>query len=146
MSVKPIWSKKLNLCNTSNENNVNSPTPIPKSHSTLYDSSQEINPSIQANHNSFPFSDICVANDEDIPILPQVVNPPPLTQTNPHDASMIHTQTQGDIQTQHTPSLISPITSHDTHTQAPPQNNNQTQHIPPLSPTRESLVDEINQL
>ncbi|GJT94807.1 retrovirus-related pol polyprotein from transposon TNT 1-94 [Tanacetum coccineum] len=103
ISVRPIWRKKLNTCDTSSENNVNSPTPIPKSHSTLYDSSQEINPSTQANHNSIPFSDICVTNDEDTPILPQVVNPPPLTQTNPHVASMIHTQTQGDNQTQLTP-------------------------------------------
>ncbi|GJS36580.1 hypothetical protein Tco_0534962 [Tanacetum coccineum] len=81
--------------------------------------SQEINPSTQANHNSIPFSDICVTNDEDTPILPQVVNPPPLTQTNPHVASMIHTQTQGD---------------------------NQTQLTPTPSPSRERLVDEINQL
>ncbi|GJT83480.1 hypothetical protein Tco_1057822 [Tanacetum coccineum] len=41
---------------------------------------------------------------------------------------------------------ISPINSHVTHTQAPPQSDNQTQHTPPLSPSRESLVDDINQL
>ncbi|GJT35567.1 hypothetical protein Tco_0925986 [Tanacetum coccineum] len=83
ISVRPIWRKKLNTCDTSSENNVNSPTPIPKSHSTLYDSSQEINPSTQANHNSIPFSDICVTNDEDTPILPQVVNLLHSQKTNP---------------------------------------------------------------
>ncbi|GKA58368.1 hypothetical protein Tco_0757556 [Tanacetum coccineum] len=36
--------------------------------------------------------------------------------------------------------------SHVAHTQAPPQSDNQTKHTPPLSPSRESLVDDINQL
>ncbi|GJW31244.1 hypothetical protein Tco_0051276 [Tanacetum coccineum] len=44
------------------------------------------------------------------------------------------------------PSPIPPTNSHVTHTQAPPQSDNQTQHTPPLSPSRESLVDDINQL
>ncbi|GJZ26255.1 putative reverse transcriptase domain-containing protein [Tanacetum coccineum] len=39
---------------------------------------------------------------------------------------------------------ISPINSHVTHTQAPPQSDNQTQHVPSLSLSRESLVDDIN--
>ncbi|GJU26219.1 hypothetical protein Tco_1164840 [Tanacetum coccineum] len=46
----------------------------------------------------------------------------------------------------HPPSPISPINSHVTHTQALPQSDNQTQYTPPLSPSKESLVDEINQL
>ncbi|GKE19043.1 hypothetical protein Tco_1426620 [Tanacetum coccineum] len=46
----------------------------------------------------------------------------------------------------HPPLPISPINSHIAHTQAPPQSNNQTQHTPPLSPCRENLVDDINQL
>ncbi|GKB36828.1 hypothetical protein Tco_0881770 [Tanacetum coccineum] len=46
----------------------------------------------------------------------------------------------------HPPLPISPINSHVAHTQAPPQSDNQTQHTPPLSPSRESLVDDINQL
>nr|GEY54752.1 hypothetical protein [Tanacetum cinerariifolium] len=41
---------------------------------------------------------------------------------------------------------ISPINSYVTYTQAPPQGDNQTQHKPPLSPSRESIVDDINQL
>ncbi|GJW40687.1 hypothetical protein Tco_0066532 [Tanacetum coccineum] len=46
----------------------------------------------------------------------------------------------------HPPSLMSLINSHVTHTQAPHPSDNQTQHTPPLSPSRESLVDDINQL
>ncbi|GJW29911.1 hypothetical protein Tco_0046786 [Tanacetum coccineum] len=46
----------------------------------------------------------------------------------------------------HPPLPISPINSHIAYTQAPPQSNNQTQHTPPLSLSRESLVDVINQL
>ncbi|GJZ14952.1 hypothetical protein Tco_0550629 [Tanacetum coccineum] len=46
----------------------------------------------------------------------------------------------------HPPLPISPINSHVAHTQAPPQSDNQTQHTPPLSPSRESLIDDINQL
>ncbi|GKD78732.1 hypothetical protein Tco_1341353, partial [Tanacetum coccineum] len=41
---------------------------------------------------------------------------------------------------------ISPINSQVTHTQAPPQSDNQIQHTPPLSPSRETLFDDINQL
>ncbi|GJT40970.1 copia protein [Tanacetum coccineum] len=46
----------------------------------------------------------------------------------------------------HPPLPISPINSHVAHTQAPPQSDNQTQHTPPLSPSREILFDDINQL
>nr|GEU77445.1 UBN2 domain-containing protein [Tanacetum cinerariifolium] len=42
----------------------------------------------------------------------------------------------------HPPFPISPINSYVTYTQAPPQSDNQTKHIPPLSPSRESLVDD----
>ncbi|GJW15642.1 putative reverse transcriptase domain-containing protein [Tanacetum coccineum] len=100
MSVKPIWRKKLNPCNTSNELNVSSPTPMPKP-LTPHEPSQENN---HPNHAS----------------------------PNPYIKD--------------TPFPISPINSHVTHTQAPPQSDNQTQHTPPLSPSRESLVDDINQL
>ncbi|GJY09041.1 hypothetical protein Tco_0377226 [Tanacetum coccineum] len=83
--------------------------------------------------------------------------PKPLT---PHQ-ELTHTQAppQSDNQTPYikdTPTSpqvvshpqlpISPINSHVTHTQALPQSDNQTQHTPPLSPSRESLVDDINQL
>nr|GEX18627.1 retrovirus-related Pol polyprotein from transposon TNT 1-94 [Tanacetum cinerariifolium] len=57
---------------------------------------------------------------EDTPTLPQVVSHPPFP--------------------------ISSIDSHVTHTQAPPQSDNQTQHTQPLSLSRDSLVDDINQL
>ncbi|GJU77452.1 hypothetical protein Tco_1274522 [Tanacetum coccineum] len=111
MSVKPIWRKRLNPCNTSNELNVSSPTPMPKPLTPHHEPSQENNHPNQALPNPYI---------KDTPTSPQVVSHPPFP--------------------------ISPINSHVTHTQAPPQSDNQTQHTPPLSPSRESLVDDINQL
>ncbi|GJT83804.1 hypothetical protein Tco_1058146 [Tanacetum coccineum] len=62
MSVRPVWRKKLNYCNTSNEVDVNLPTPMPKSQSPLKEPSQEKPPTTQSNHDSlqsllFPLSD-----------------------------------------------------------------------------------------
>ncbi|GJT32161.1 hypothetical protein Tco_0922580 [Tanacetum coccineum] len=105
MSVKPIWRKKLNPCNTSNELNVNSPTPMPKPLTPHHEPSQENNHPNQALPNPYI---------KDTPTSPQVVS--------------------------HPPSPISPINSHVTHTQAPPQSDNQTQHTPPLSPIDGVLV------
>ncbi|GJV76241.1 hypothetical protein Tco_1507825 [Tanacetum coccineum] len=107
MSVKPIWRKKPNLCNTSNV--LNTTSPIPKPLTPHHEPSQENNHPNQALPNPYI---------KDTPTSPQVVSHPPLP--------------------------ISPINSHIA--QAPPQSNNQTQHTPPLSPSRESLVDDINQL
>ncbi|GJX86400.1 hypothetical protein Tco_0337174 [Tanacetum coccineum] len=109
ISVKPIWRKKPNLCNTSNV--LNTTSPIPKPLTPHHEPSQENNHPNQALPNPYI---------KDTPTSPQVVSHPPLP--------------------------ISPINSHIAHTQAPPQSNNQTQHTPPLSPSRESLVDDINQL
>ncbi|GJY61153.1 hypothetical protein Tco_0461810 [Tanacetum coccineum] len=90
----------------------------------------------------------------------QVVSHPPFP-ISPINSHVTHTQDppQSDNQTSYIkdtptspqvvshPSLpISPINSHVTHTQALPQSDNQTQHTPPLSPSRESLIDDINQL
>ncbi|GKC44011.1 hypothetical protein Tco_1061733 [Tanacetum coccineum] len=111
MSVKPIWRKKLNPCNTSNELNVNSSTPMPKPLTPHHEPSQENNHPNQALPNHYIM---------DTPTSPEVVS--------------------------HPLSPISPINSHVTHTQAPPQGDNQNQHIPSISPSRESLVDDINQL
>ncbi|GJY62295.1 hypothetical protein Tco_0462952 [Tanacetum coccineum] len=111
MSVKPIWRKKLNLCNTSNELNVSSPTPMPKPLTPHHEPSEKNNHPNQSLPNPYI---------NDTPTSPQVVSHPLFP--------------------------ISPINSHVTHTQAPPQSDNQTQHTPPLSPSRESLVDDINQL
>ncbi|GJR15540.1 putative ribonuclease H-like domain-containing protein [Tanacetum coccineum] len=99
MSVKPIWRKKLNPCNTSNELNVSSPTPMPKPLTPHHEPSQENNHPNQALPNPYI---------KDTPTSPQVVSHPPFP--------------------------ILPINSHVTHTQAPPQSDNQTQHTPPLSP------------
>ncbi|GJZ38266.1 hypothetical protein Tco_0584457 [Tanacetum coccineum] len=111
MSVKPIWRKKLNPCNTSNGLNVNLPTPMPKPLTPHHQPSQENNHPNQALPNPYI---------KDTPTSQQVVSHPPLP--------------------------ISPINSHETHTQVPPQSDNQTQHTSPPSPSRESLVDDINQL
>ncbi|GJV28362.1 hypothetical protein Tco_1384810 [Tanacetum coccineum] len=111
MSVKPIWRKKLNPCNTSNGLNVNLPTPMPKPLTPHHQPSQENNHPNQALPN------------------PYIKN----TTTSPQGVS-------------HPPFSISPINSHETHTQTSSQSDNQTQHTSPPSPSRESLVDDINQL
>ncbi|GJR09097.1 hypothetical protein Tco_0791749 [Tanacetum coccineum] len=91
---------------------------------------------------------------------PQVVSHPPFP-ISPFNSHATHTQapSQNDNQTPYIkdtptsqqgisrpPLPISPINSHETHTQVPPQCDNQTQHTSPLSPSKESLVDDINQL
>ncbi|GJZ42717.1 hypothetical protein Tco_0589972 [Tanacetum coccineum] len=124
MSVRPIWRKKLNYCNTFNEVDVNLPTPMPKPQSPLKESSQENPPTTLLNHDSlqphsFPFGDSCDTNVRQAFIPPQSVNQTQLTQPlfphlliNPHVASMLHAQTSpsphGDNQTQPLlpPSLI----------------------------------------
>nr|GEV63962.1 hydroxyphenylpyruvate reductase [Tanacetum cinerariifolium] len=100
MSMRPIWRKKLNPCNTSNELNVNSPTPMSKPLTPHHEPSQE---------NKHP--NIALPNPyiKDILISPQVVShaPFPISPINSH---VTHTQAspQSDNQTQHTPPL-SPI-------------------------------------
>ncbi|GJS81243.1 hypothetical protein Tco_0747784 [Tanacetum coccineum] len=114
MSVKPIWRKKTNICNTSNV--LNSTSPIPKPLTPHHEPSQE------NNH-------------------------PNQTLPNPH----IKDTSTSPLDVSHSLLPISPINPHETHTQFPPQSDNhtqhnQTQHTSSLSPSRESLVDDINQL
>ncbi|GJX34166.1 hypothetical protein Tco_0245723 [Tanacetum coccineum] len=52
MSVRPVWRKKLNYCNTSNEVDVNLPTPMPKLQSPLKEPSQENPPTTHSNNDS----------------------------------------------------------------------------------------------
>ncbi|GJV71724.1 hypothetical protein Tco_1491719 [Tanacetum coccineum] len=107
-----------------------------------------------------PQSDNQTPYIKDTPTSPQVVSHPQLP-ISPINSHVTHTQAppQSDNQTPYikdtptSPQVISHpqlpillINSHVTHTQAPPQSDNQTQHTPPLSPSRESLVDDINQL
>ncbi|GJW38912.1 hypothetical protein Tco_0064757 [Tanacetum coccineum] len=56
MSVRPTWRKKLNHCNSSNEVDVNLPTPIPKPQSPLNQNqpSHENSPTTKTNHDSLP--------------------------------------------------------------------------------------------
>nr|GEW81722.1 copia protein [Tanacetum cinerariifolium] len=135
ISVRPIWRKKLNYCNTSNEVDVNLPTPMPKLKSPLKESSQENPPTTFSNHDSLqPHSlslgDYCDTNVRQAFIPPQSVDQTQLTQTlfphlliNPHVASVLHAQSPSS-----------------------PQGDNQTQRLLSPSPSREMLMNDINQL
>ncbi|GJY62068.1 hypothetical protein Tco_0462725 [Tanacetum coccineum] len=79
MSVRPVWRKKLNYCNTSNEVDVNLPTPIPKPQSPLQEPSQENPPTTHSNHDSLksyslPLGDSCDTNVGQALIPPQSAN------------------------------------------------------------------------
>ncbi|GKA50363.1 hypothetical protein Tco_0743436 [Tanacetum coccineum] len=124
MSVKPIWRKKLNPCNTSNGLNVNLPTPMPKSLTPHHEPSQENNHPNQALPNPYI---------KDTPTSPHVISHPPFL-ISPINSHVTHTQapTQSDNQTPyikdtptsqqivlHPPLPISHINSHETYTQVP---------------------------
>ncbi|GKE37998.1 hypothetical protein Tco_1461403 [Tanacetum coccineum] len=134
MSVRPIWRKKLNSCHTSNVDDVNLPSQISKPQSPLNQNQppQENSPTTQTNHDSLsshslPPGDSCNTNVGHTPSPPQSVNQSqilfPYLLINPHVASVLHAQT-----------LPSP--QGDNHTQSP---------LPP-SPSREMLMNDINQL
>ncbi|GJZ65441.1 hypothetical protein Tco_0622137 [Tanacetum coccineum] len=134
ISVRPIWRKKLNSCHTSNMDDVNLPTQISKPQSPLNQNqpSQENSPTTQTNHDSLPshslpLGDSCNTNVGHTPSPPQSVNqsqtPFPHLLINPHVASVLHAQTP--------PS---------------PQGDNHTQPPLPPSPSREMLMNDINQL
>ncbi|GJR04329.1 hypothetical protein Tco_0527313 [Tanacetum coccineum] len=105
MSVRPIWRKKLNYCNTSNEVDVNLSTPMPKPQSHLQEPSQENPPTAHSNHDSLkshspPLGDSYDTNVGQPFIPPQNVNQTQLTQPlfphlliNPHVPSVLHAQT-----------------------------------------------------
>ncbi|GJU57075.1 retrovirus-related pol polyprotein from transposon TNT 1-94 [Tanacetum coccineum] len=128
MSVRPIWRKKLNHCNSSNEVDVNSPKPMPKPQSSINE------PTTHSNHvslqsHSLTLSDSCDTNVGQAFIPPQSINQ---SQTQP---LFLHL-------------LINPRVASVLHAQTPPspQGDNQTQ--PPLlpSPSREMFMNDINQL
>ncbi|GJW70879.1 hypothetical protein Tco_0127796 [Tanacetum coccineum] len=135
MSVRPIWRMKLNYCNTSNEVNVKLPTPMPKPQSPLQEPSQENPPNTHSNHDSLkshslPLGDSCDTNVGQALIPPQSVNQTQLIQPSfPH-------------------LLINPLMASVLHAQTPPspQGDNQIQPLLPPSPSREMLIDDINQL
>ncbi|GJY89399.1 hypothetical protein Tco_0504595 [Tanacetum coccineum] len=71
MSIRLVWRKKLNNCNTSNDVDVNLPTPMPKPQSPLKEPSQENPPTTQSNHDSIQshsllLGDPCDTNVTDI--------------------------------------------------------------------------------
>ncbi|GJX08587.1 integrase, catalytic region, zinc finger, CCHC-type containing protein [Tanacetum coccineum] len=107
MSVRPVWRKKLNYCNTSNKVDVNLPTPMPKPQSPLKEPSQENLPTTHSNHHSLqshllPLGD---TNVEQALIPPQCENQTQLTQPSfPHllinsrVASVLHAKTPSSPQ------------------------------------------------
>ncbi|GJR42618.1 copia protein [Tanacetum coccineum] len=108
---------------------------MPKPQSPLQEQSQENPPTTHSNHDSLKYhslslGDSCDTNVGQALIPPQSANQTQLTQhsfphllINPHMASMLHAQT--------------PPSS---------QGDNQTQPPLPPSPSREMLIDDINQL
>ncbi|GJV91034.1 hypothetical protein Tco_1538847 [Tanacetum coccineum] len=116
MSVRPIWRKKFNHYNSSNEVYVSLPTPMPKPQSPINEPSQANTPTTYSNHvslqsHSLPLSDSYDINVGQASIPPQSVNQSQLTQPlfshlliNPYVASVLHTQIppspQGDNLTQ----------------------------------------------
>ncbi|GJX86599.1 hypothetical protein Tco_0337373 [Tanacetum coccineum] len=96
--VRPLWRKKLNYYNSSNVDDVNTPTPMPKPPYPCNVPSKENSPIATSNHAS----------------------PQP-----------------------HSPPIIDPYV--DVVLQAN-QNHNETQPQLHPSPTREMLIDDINQL
>ncbi|GJS83520.1 hypothetical protein Tco_0750061 [Tanacetum coccineum] len=132
MSVRPVWRKKLTCCNTSNEVDVNLPTPMPKPQSPLKEPSQENPHTTYSNHDSLQSHSLPLGNTNvrQATFPPQNADQTQLTQPsfphlliNPYFSSVLHAQT---------PSL--------------PQGDNQTQPSPPPSPSREMLIDDLNQL
>nr|GEU47091.1 putative reverse transcriptase domain-containing protein [Tanacetum cinerariifolium] len=100
ISVRPVWRKKLNYCNTSNEVDVNLPTPKPQSR--INEASQANTPTTHSNQvslqsQSLPLSDSCNTNVGQASIPPQSVNqsqlPFPNLLINLYVASILHAQT-----------------------------------------------------
>nr|GEY88645.1 hypothetical protein [Tanacetum cinerariifolium] len=82
MSVKPIWRKKPNLCNTSNELKVNSPTPMPKPLTSHHEPSHENNHPNRALPNPYI---------KDTHTTSQVISHPSLP-ISPNNSHVTHTQ------------------------------------------------------
>ncbi|GKA07831.1 hypothetical protein Tco_0687055 [Tanacetum coccineum] len=148
MSVKPIWRKKLNPCNTSNGLNVNLPTPIPKPLTPHHKPSQENNHPIKVLPN--PYIKNTTTSPQGVshflfPINSHVTHTQASSQSDNQTPYIKDTPTYTQV-VSYPPLPISPINSHKTHTQVPPQSNNQTQHTSPPSPSIEILLDDINQL
>ncbi|GJY72996.1 ribonuclease H-like domain-containing protein [Tanacetum coccineum] len=126
--------KKLNHYNFSNEVDVNLPTPIPKQQSPLNQNqpSQKNSPTTKTNHDSLPshlppLGDSHNTNVGHTLSPPQSVNqsqtPFPYSPINTYGVSMLHAKTPTS-----------------------PQGDNHTQPFFPSSPSREMLMNDINQL
>nr|GFA28877.1 hypothetical protein [Tanacetum cinerariifolium] len=135
MSVRPVWRKKLNYCNTSNEVDVNLPTPIPKPQSPLKESLQEKPPTNFSTHDSLQSHSFSLGDSCDTNFGHAFIPPPSVNQTQLIQPSFTHL-------------LINLNVANVLHAQTPPspQSDNQTQPSLPLSPSREMLINDINQL
>ncbi|GJS00849.1 hypothetical protein Tco_0317357 [Tanacetum coccineum] len=126
MLVRPTWRKKLNHCNSSNEVDVNLPTPIPKPQSPIKEPTTNSN-LVSLQSHSLPLSDSCDTNVGQASIPPSINHSQtqplfPHLLINPHVVSVLHAQTP--------PS---------------PQGDNHTQPPLPPSPSREMLMIDIHQ-
>ncbi|GJT49167.1 hypothetical protein Tco_0975324 [Tanacetum coccineum] len=127
MSVRHTWRKKLNHCNSSHEVDVNLPTPMPKPQSPINKPTTHSNHVLSQSH-SLPLSDSCDTNVGQSSISPSINQP----QTQPLFSHL----------------LINPHVASGLHAQAPlsPHGDNHSQPPLPPSPSREMLMNDINQL
>nr|GFA08733.1 hypothetical protein [Tanacetum cinerariifolium] len=118
---------KLNHCNSSNEVDVNLPTLMPKPQSPINE------PTTHSNHVSLQSHSLLLSDSYD---------------TNIGQASIPPSINQSQIQTLFPHLLINPYVASVLHAQTPlsPQGNNHIQPPLPPSPSREMLVNDIDQL
>ncbi|GKF03173.1 hypothetical protein Tco_0030096, partial [Tanacetum coccineum] len=81
MSVRPVWRKKLNYCNTFNEVDVNLPTPMSKPQSPLKEPSQENPPTTQSNHDSIQSHSLPLGDPRDTNVGQAFIPPQNVNQT-----------------------------------------------------------------
>ncbi|GJR85881.1 hypothetical protein Tco_0209892 [Tanacetum coccineum] len=127
MSVRHTWRKKLNHYNSSNEVDVNLPTLMPKPQSPINEPTTHSNHVLLQSY-SLPLSDSYDTNVGQASISPSINQPqtqPPFPHllVNPHVASVLHAQT--------------PLS---------PQGDNHPQPLLPPFPSREMIMNNINQL
>ncbi|GKA46648.1 hypothetical protein Tco_0739531 [Tanacetum coccineum] len=81
MSVRPVWRKKLNYCNTSNKVDVSLPTPKPKPQSPLQEPSQENPPTTHSNYDSLKSHSLLLGDSCDTNVGQALIPPQSANQT-----------------------------------------------------------------
>ncbi|GKA89371.1 hypothetical protein Tco_0811183 [Tanacetum coccineum] len=135
ISIRPVWRKKLNSCNTSNVDDVNLPTQISKPQSPLNQPSKKNSPTTQTNYDSLQSHSLPLGNSYATNVGHPPITPQNFTQTLLTQPPLPH-------------SLINPHVANMTHAQYPPSphGDNQTQHPLPPSLRKEMLMNDITQL